>query len=125
MITTAPDRVDDISIDSVAEKVYAGVRISAQDAQFLFHHSDLLDLATLANHRRQERVPGNIVTYVIGRILNYTNVCWVRCKFCAFYRVPNHAEGYLLDDDLILEKVRETVEVARHGDGSLVTGHTE
>ena len=50
-----------------------------------------------------------MVTYVIGRILNYTNVCWVRCKFCAFYRTPNHEEGYTLSDDIILEKVGDTV----------------
>jgi cyclic dehypoxanthinyl futalosine synthase len=113
MGTVAPDRTDEITIDTIAEKVFSGLRISTQDAQFLFHHPDLLDLATLANHRRQQRVSGNFVTYVVGRILNYTNVCWVRCKFCAFYRVPNHPEGYLLDNDAIIEKVRETVEVAR------------
>ncbi len=113
MGTVAPDRTDEITIDTIAEKVFSGLRISTQDAQFLFHHPDLFDLATLANHRRQQRVSGNFVTYVVGRILNYTNVCWVRCKFCAFYRVPNHPEGYLLADDQILDKVRETVEVAR------------
>jgi cyclic dehypoxanthinyl futalosine synthase len=67
-------------------------------------------LATLANIRRQQKAPGNVVTYIIGRILNYTNVCWVRCKFCAFYRVPNHEEGYTLSDEEILDKVRDTVE---------------
>ncbi len=113
MATIAPDRSDEITIDSIAEKVFSAKRISPDEARFLFHHPDLLDLATLANYRRQQRVPGNIVTYVVGRILNYTNVCWVRCKFCAFYRVPNHPEGYLLRDEEILEKVKETVDVAK------------
>lgn len=99
-----------ISIDSIADKVFADQRISAEEAEFLFAHPNLTDLATLANHRRQARVPGNTVTYIIGRILNYTNVCWVRCKFCAFYRTPGHDEGYLLSDEEILEKVGDTVE---------------
>jgi cyclic dehypoxanthinyl futalosine synthase len=99
-----------ISIDSISEKVFANERINADEALFLFDHPNLLDLATLANHRRVQRTDPSVVTYIIGRILNYTNVCWVRCKFCAFYRVPNHAEGYLLSDDQILDKVRDTVE---------------
>jgi len=110
MPTLAP--TPGISIDSIAEKVYAGERISPEDALFLFNHPNLIDLATLANFQRQKKVPGRNVTYVVGRILNYTNVCWVRCKFCAFYRVPGHNEGYTLSEDEILEKVRETVEVA-------------
>ncbi|HSI71549.1 MAG TPA: cyclic dehypoxanthinyl futalosine synthase [Fimbriimonas sp.] len=98
------------TIESIAEKVYAGERISTDDALALFHHPNMLELAALANFRRQEKKPDRMVTYIIGRILNYTNVCWVRCKFCAFYRVPNHAEGYVLSDEEILEKVRDTVE---------------
>lgn len=99
----------DITIDSISEKVFANERITAAEARFLFDHPNLLDLATLANHRRQQAAPGRTVSYIIGRILNYTNVCWVRCKFCAFYRVPNHAEGYLLTDEEILDKVGDTV----------------
>lgn len=106
MPTLAPG----ISIDSIAEKVYANERISAEDALFLFNHPNLLDLATLAHHRRVQSSDPKTVTYVIGRILNYTNVCWVRCKFCAFYRVPNHQEGYLLTDEDILDKVGDTVD---------------
>jgi len=98
------------NIDLIADKVFGGNRIDAEDARTLFEHPNLLDLSTLAGARRQQRVPGRTVTYVIGRILNYTNVCWVRCKFCAFYRVPNHAEGYLLSDDEILAKVGDTVD---------------
>src|SRR5688500_13412387 len=71
----------------------------------------MLELAALADHQRQRLVPGRTVGYVIGRILNYTNVCWVRCKFCAFYRVPGHEEGYTLTDEEILEKCRELVEL--------------
>lgn len=99
-----------ISIDTIADKVFANERITPEEALFLYQHPNLLELATLANHRRQQQIPGRTVTYIIGRILNYTNVCWVRCKFCAFYRVPNHSEGYLLSDEEILAKVGDTVE---------------
>lgn len=98
------------SFDSVAAKVYAGQRLDPEDAKVLFEHPNPTELAALANFQRQRVAPGNTVTYIIGRILNYTNVCWVRCKFCAFYRVPNHAEGYTLTDEEILDKVRDTVE---------------
>lgn len=104
--TLAPE----ITIDTIADKVYGGERITAEDATFLFQHPNLNDLATLANYRREQASDPKVVTYIIGRILNYTNVCWVRCKFCAFYRVPNHAEGYTHSDDEILAKVRDTVE---------------
>jgi cyclic dehypoxanthinyl futalosine synthase len=99
-----------VTFDAVADKVYTGQRISADDALTLFNHPNLLELASLADFQRQRRVPGQTVTYIIGRILNYTNVCWVRCKFCAFYRVPNHEEGYTLSETEIMEKVQDTVD---------------
>lgn len=97
------------TIESVADKVYAGERLTPEDALTLFRHPHLPELAALADFQRQRKVPGRIVTYIVGRILNYTNVCWVRCKFCAFYRVPGSPEGYLLSDEEILEKVGDTV----------------
>lgn len=110
MSTLAPDRLAGITIESIADKVTAGQRLTPDDALFLYGHPNLLDLAALANLQRQRKVPGRTVTYIIGRILNYTNVCWVRCKFCAFYRTPGHDEGYLHSDEAILDKVRDTVE---------------
>lgn len=110
-----PSLAQEVSFESVADKVMARQRITTSDALALFRHPNPLDLASLATHRRQERNPGNEVSYVVGRILNYTNVCWVRCRFCAFYRVPNHAEGYTLADEEILDKVAHTVAVARAG----------
>lgn len=98
------------TIDRIADKVFADERIDAEDARALFAHPNLNDLATLAHYCRNRKTDPTTVTYIVGRILNYTNVCWVRCKFCAFYRVPNHAEGYLLADDEILDKVRDTVD---------------
>lgn len=104
-----PSTASGADFHRIAEAVLANERISPEDALTLFHHPNPLELALLANHRRQQLVPGRKVSYIIGRILNYTNVCWVRCKFCAFYRVPNHEEGYLLSDDQIFEKVADTV----------------
>jgi len=98
------------SVDAIAEKVFRDERISPEEALELLRHPNLVELASLADHRRRRLVPGDTVTYVIGRILNYTNVCWVRCSFCAFYREPGHPEGYLLSDEEILAKVRDTVE---------------
>ncbi|MGE0002697.1 MAG: cyclic dehypoxanthinyl futalosine synthase [Fimbriimonadaceae bacterium] len=98
------------SIDRIADKVFSNERISHEEALALFRHHDLNELAALANFRREQRTDPKVVTYVVGRILNYTNVCWVRCKFCAFYRVPGHEEGYTLSKEEILEKVRDTVD---------------
>lgn len=110
MSTLATDRLAGLTFDSIADKVYAGERLTPDEGLFLFHHPNPLDLAALANYKRQKLVPGNTVTYIIGRILNYTNVCWVRCKFCAFYRTPGHNEGYTHSDDEILAKVGDTVD---------------
>lgn len=98
------------TFDSIAAKVYQGERLTKDDALALFAHDNPLELAALADFQRQRRVPGRNVTYIIGRILNYTNVCWVRCRFCAFYRVPGSDEGYLLSDEEILAKVGDTVD---------------
>lgn len=110
MATIAPVSSERLSFDQIADKVYSGERLTPSDALVLFNHPNQLELAALADYQRRKRVPENNVTYIIGRILNYTNVCWVRCKFCAFYRVPNHAEGYLLSDEEILQKVQDTVD---------------
>lgn len=98
------------SIASIAEKVFAAERLDPADALALFEHPNLLEIAALADARRQQKVPGRTVTYVVGRILNYTNVCWVGCSFCAFHRKPGDPEGYLLSEEEILAKVADTVE---------------
>lgn len=101
------------SIDDIADKVFANERLTAEDGVRLFHHPNLPELAFLANHVRQRLHPdtNHLVTYVVGRNINYTNVCWVRCKFCAFYRVPGHEEGYTLSREQIFEKVQQMVDV--------------
>ncbi len=99
------------SIDDIADKVYAGERLSWEDGRRLFHHHNLPELGALADHVRRRLNPDDVVTYVVGRNVNYTNVCWVRCKFCAFYRVPGHEEGYTLSKEEIFEKVQQMVDL--------------
>jgi cyclic dehypoxanthinyl futalosine synthase len=96
--------------EEIAEKVIAGERLSFDDGVALFHHPNLTELSVLAHHVRMRKNPHPYVTYVIGRIINYTNVCWVRCKFCSFYRPPKDSEGYLLSDEEILQKIDELVQ---------------
>lgn len=101
------------NIDDLADKVFAGERLTAEDGIRLFQHPNLPELGFLANHVRERLHPetNHLVTYVVGRNVNYTNVCWVRCKFCAFYRVPGHAEGYTLSREQIFEKIQQMVDV--------------
>jgi cyclic dehypoxanthinyl futalosine synthase len=101
------------SIDDIADKVYEGERLTAEDGLRLFRHSNLPELATLADYVRRKLHPdtNHLITYVVGRNINYTNVCWVRCKFCAFYRVPGHEEGYTLSKDAIFEKIQQMVDL--------------
>ncbi|HZP83213.1 MAG TPA: cyclic dehypoxanthinyl futalosine synthase [Chthonomonadaceae bacterium] len=101
------------NIDDIADKVFAGERLTAEDGLRLFQHPNLPELAFLANYVREKLHPdtNDIVTYIVGRNINYTNVCWVRCKFCAFYRVPGHEEGYVLSREQIFEKIQQMVDV--------------
>ncbi len=98
-------------IADVQDKVLSGQRISSDDALRLFAHHDLPALGALADQVRLRHHPDPIVTYVIGRNLNYTNVCWVKCGFCAFYRAPGHDEGYTLSREEIGDKIQELVDL--------------
>lgn len=92
-------------------KAYDGQRLTEQEALALTACPDLTLLAGAAHRWRFRHNPDRVVTYIVGRNINYTNVCWVRCRFCAFYRVPGSPEGYVLSTEEILRKVGEMVAV--------------
>jgi cyclic dehypoxanthinyl futalosine synthase len=73
----------------------------------LYERTPLLELGRLADDERWRQHPENAVTYIIDRNINYTNVCVADCKFCAFYRRPRHAEGYVLSFEEIGTKIDE------------------
>jgi cyclic dehypoxanthinyl futalosine synthase len=78
------------------------------------------ELRRLADERRAKLHPDGAVTYVVDRNINYTNVCFSVCNFCAFYRKPGHPEGYVLDYEEIYQKVEEMIEIG--GSGILMQG---
>jgi cyclic dehypoxanthinyl futalosine synthase len=73
----------------------------------LYERASLLELGQLADAERWRHHPENVVTYIIDRNINYTNVCVADCKFCAFYRRPKHNEGYVLSFEQIGAKIDE------------------
>lgn len=92
-------------------KAFEGERLSARECLQLTECDNLPLLGTAANRVRMRHNPEPVVTYVVGRNINYTNVCWVGCRFCAFYRRPGSPEGYVLTTDEILAKIAEMVEL--------------
>lgn len=82
--------------------------ITKEEAKELFRLS-LHELGERADSLRKELHPEGIVTFVIDRNINYTNICINRCKFCAFWRSPEHPDAYVLSIDEILKKIDETV----------------
>jgi cyclic dehypoxanthinyl futalosine synthase len=99
------------NIDDIADKVYSGERLSYDDGVRLMHHPNLAELGILADHARQKVNPGRVVTYIAGRNINYTNACWVQCKFCAFYRLPGKDGAYTLPKEEVFQKVQEMVDL--------------
>ena len=107
-------------VDGILERAAGGERILAEEALLLFRQAPLLDLAMAADRVRRRIHPEPIVTYIVDRNINYTNVCVVRCSFCAFYRDPGHPEGYLHSKEALYEKIEETL--AQGGTGILMQG---
>jgi cyclic dehypoxanthinyl futalosine synthase len=99
------------NIDDIADKVYNGERLFYDDGVRLMHHPNLAELGILADHVRQKVNPGRVVTYIAGRNINYTNACWVQCKFCAFYRLPGKDGAYTLPKEEVFQKVQEMVDL--------------
>jgi cyclic dehypoxanthinyl futalosine synthase len=105
----------DASLDELLQKVWDGQRIHAAEALRLYH-LPLEELGALADRRRQLAKAkdfngrGNdIVTYIVDRNVNYTNVCNVYCKFCAFYRVEKDDDAYVISFDEMDKKIEETI----------------
>ncbi|HEX7195033.1 MAG TPA: radical SAM protein, partial [Chthoniobacterales bacterium] len=106
-----------ISDSRVLDKVLDGDRITPENALDLYH-LPLNELGQLADRRRQmakEHAFGGrgseIVTYIVDRNINYTNVCNVYCKFCAFYRTERDADHYVLSHEQIDQKIDELVAI--------------
>lgn len=88
----------------------SGGRITPDEALHLAARYEPGPSAWAAHRVRLRLNPDPIVTYVVGRNINYTNVCWMRCRFCAFYRPPGSPESYVLTREELTRKVREMIE---------------
>lgn len=79
-----------------------------RDLLDFYTNAPLLELGLEADRVREQKHPHGVVTYIVDRNINYTNVCVADCGFCAFYRRPKHGEGYTLSYEQIGEKIEET-----------------
>jgi cyclic dehypoxanthinyl futalosine synthase len=103
------------SAEALLQKVWDGARVSREEARQLYQ-LPLEELGALADRRRElakadayEGRGNDIITYIVDRNVNYTNVCNVYCKFCAFYRTEREADAYVITFDEIDRKIEETI----------------
>jgi len=109
-------QIIDRSLEAIAQKVYAGERLSADDGLALLRSSDVWTIGQLADHVRAIR-HGNKVYYNINRHINYSNICALSCKFCSFYRKKGQDGAYALTPDQI------AVEAQKAADGGATEVH--
>ena len=100
-----------MQVDQIARKVIDGGRVDAAEALHLCRHAPTHLLGSLADGIRARKHPDRIVTYIIDRNVNYTNICVARCNFCAFYRPVGASDGYVLGFEEIFRKIDETIAV--------------
>jgi cyclic dehypoxanthinyl futalosine synthase len=100
-----------MTLEALQERIEKGGRISRDEGLFLYAEAPTYWLGRMADLVRARKHPEPVVTYIIDRNVNYTNVCVARCNFCAFYRPVGHADGYVLAFDEIFRKIDETIEV--------------
>ena len=108
-------------VEGIVEKALDGERITDEDAVTLLRSRRLVDVGRVANELRNRKHDPSRITFIIDRNLNYTNICYTDCEFCAFYRRPGDTrEGYLLPKPIIFKKIEETL--ALGGTGLLMQG---
>src|SRR6478672_5745136 len=102
------------------DKAIAGERLTPDEGLQLLESHDLAALGRAADAVTRRLHPESYRTYNIDRNINYTNICTAVCDFCAFFRKPKDAEGYVLERDVLLQKIQETVDLG--GDQILMQG---
>src|SRR5918996_5623340 len=107
-------------IQPILDRVVAGERMTAEECAALLASHDVARMGAAADEVRARRHPSGVVTYIIDRNVNYTNVCNVVCTFCAFYRRPGKPDTYVTTVEQICEKIDETI--ALGGTGVLMQG---
>jgi cyclic dehypoxanthinyl futalosine synthase len=100
-----------VSLDTALQKGADGERIDADEAELLDEKAPLLELGLAADARRRALHPDGVVTYIVSRNVNYTNVCTTACHFCAFYRPRGHGDSYVLTREQLAEKIEGTLAV--------------
>jgi len=98
-------------IMNILNKRLNGERLSLDEGTELLAHADFLLLGQAADRIREQMHPENIVTFVIDRNINYTNICSCKCKFCAFYREADEADAYVLSESDLHAKIEETLKL--------------
>lgn len=99
------------AVREIAERVEAGGRIDEADAAVLWHQADDAALQRLAQVVRARYHAPDRATYMVMRIINYTNVCVAQCDYCAFYVLPNQEGGYVLTREDVFAKIDELLEL--------------
>ncbi|MCC5875046.1 MAG: CofH family radical SAM protein, partial [Candidatus Sumerlaeia bacterium] len=94
--------------DEILAKAVAGGRLEDAEAVHLLRHAELPELSAAAHAVRKRLNPGDIVTYIIDRNVNYTNACLAVCDFCAFYRNIKDPDAYVLTREELAQKITET-----------------
>lgn len=94
--------------------------LSADEGKYLFFNAPTAELAYAGNEMRKQRKKGDVVTWIIDRNVNTTNVCIANCKFCNFYRIPGHEEAYITSIEQYKQKIEETFRLG--GDQLLLQG---
>jgi cyclic dehypoxanthinyl futalosine synthase len=100
----------EVSLDGLLARAADGERLGASEGERLATEASLFDLGLAADAVRRRKHPHGVVTYIVDRNVNYTNVCTTSCRFCAFYRPPGHAEGYVLSREELGKKLQEVVD---------------
>ncbi|MDH3591777.1 MAG: dehypoxanthine futalosine cyclase [Planctomycetota bacterium] len=98
------------TLETAYEKAAAHQRLTLDEGVALLERGDTHVLAALAHKRRMHLHPEPVVTYIIERNINYTNSCVTYCRFCAFYRRPDHSEVYVLTNEQLRHKIQEMVD---------------
>jgi len=95
--------------NKILEKALNGERISPEEAVRLFETTDMLLLGNIASRISRKKLKERVVTYIVDRNINYTNICITDCAFCAFYRKEDDEEAYVHPFETIARKIEETI----------------